>query len=298
MIHSSSRPGHVNSSARRSITLFASTGAFGSTAGRGHSDREPHTHRDDRQDPPDLHPPDVYPLWNPKHRHGWSLSRRYHAPQMAAPQPHRTGPTSAYPEAVDRLIDRLASLPGIGRRSAERLAFFILKGKEADALELARAIADVKKTVRHCSVCSNLTHDDPCPICCDARRDRHTVLLVEQPKDLIALEQTGMYRGLYHVLLGRLSPLDGITPADLTTDRLLERLDKPEDNPGAEKVTELILGLNPTLEGDGTGLFIAEEAAKRGVNVTRLARGLPTGSQLEYANKAVLADAIQGRQRM
>ncbi|TVQ60394.1 MAG: recombination protein RecR [Phycisphaerales bacterium] len=203
---------------------------------------------------------------------------------------------SAYPEPVDRLIDRLSKLPGIGRRSAERLAFHLLKATEEDAMGLARAIADVKRAVKHCSVCFNLADRDPCPVCADESRDRRSVLVVEQPKDLIALEQTGMYRGLYHVLMGRLSPIDGIGPGELTVARLLERLDAPASNPGGVRVEEIILGLNPTLEGDGTALYLAEEARQRGVRVTRLARGLPSGSQLEYANKAVLADAIQGRQ--
>ena len=204
----------------------------------------------------------------------------------------------AYPEAVDRLIGELARMPGIGRRTAERLAFYVLKSPEAEAMGLARAIADVKKTVRHCSVCFNLTDTEPCGVCADARRDRSTVLVVEQPKDLIALEQTGMYRGLYHVLMGRISPIEGVGPGDLTVGRLMERLDDAAANPGGEKVAELVLGLNPNLEGDGTGLYLAEQARKRGVRVSRLARGLPSGTQLEYANKAVLADAIQGRQRV
>ena len=206
--------------------------------------------------------------------------------------------TSAYPEPVERLIGELASLPGIGRRSAERLAFHLLKADEPTALALARAIADVKRAVRHCSVCSNLTDADPCPICEDHRRDRKSVLVVEQPKDLIALEQTGMYRGLYHVLMGRLSPLDGIGPGELTIAELLARLDTPAKNPGSVRIEEVILGLNPTLEGDGTGLYLAEAIRKRGVSVSRLARGLPTGAQLEYVSKAVLADAIEGRREM
>ncbi|MCZ7634287.1 MAG: recombination mediator RecR [Phycisphaerales bacterium] len=204
----------------------------------------------------------------------------------------------AYPEAVDRLIERLSDLPGIGRRSAERLAFHLLKSDEAGAMALARAIADVKRTVRHCSVCSNFAEGDPCAICADPSRDRSTVLVVEQPKDLIALEQTGMYKGLYHVLMGRLSPLDGIGPEDLTAGDLLARVDDPAKNPGGVPIREVVLGLNPTLEGDGTALYLAEELHKRGVAVSRLARGLPSGSQLEYANKAVLADAILGRQKV
>lgn len=205
---------------------------------------------------------------------------------------------------MDRLISQFAGLPGIGRRSAERLAFHLLKADEATAMRLAQAVADVKRTVRHCSVCWNLTDQDPCRICADPGRERGTVLVVEQPKDLIALEQTGMYRGLYHVLMGRLSPLDGVGPGDLTIAELLARIDGPARNSGGAgggggtPITEVIMGLNPTLEGDGTALYLAEELRTRHVRVSRLARGLPTGWQLEYANKAVLADAIQGRQAM
>lgn len=209
---------------------------------------------------------------------------------------------SAYPEAVDRLIAELARLPGIGRRSAERLAFHLLKGDTPSAMRLAGAIEDLKKTVRHCAHCFTLADGELCAICADPRRERQRVLVVEQPKDLIALEQTGMYRGLYHVLMGRLSPLDGVGPEALTIDRLLERIDHPEKfaPPGAEAtpIEEVILGLNPTLEGDGTALYLADALKKRRVSVSRLARGLPTGAQLEYANTAVLADAIEGRQRV
>lgn len=222
--------------------------------------------------------------------------------EAAAKQGHQGGQRparpSAYPEPVERLITEFASLPGIGRRSAERLAFHILKSDEPAAMALARAIADTKRGVRHCSVCSNLTDADPCPVCRDENRDRSRVLVVEQPKDLIALEQTGMYKGLYHVLMGRLSPLDGVGPGELTIAELLKRLDTPAKNPGGVKLEEVILGLNPTLEGDGTALFLAEAIRKRGVAVTRLARGLPTGAQLEYVSKAVLADAIEGRREM
>jgi len=205
---------------------------------------------------------------------------------------------TAYPAAVDRLISEFTKLPGIGRRSAERLAFYILKADEPTALALARAIADVKKSVRHCRVCSNLSEAEICAVCADPGRDRAKVLVVEQPKDLIALEQTGMYSGLYHVLMGRLSPLDGIGPSELTVAELLHRIDHPNESPGGVAVREVILGLNPTLEGDGTSLYLAQELRTRSVEVSRLARGLPTGSQLEYANKAVLADAIQARRPM
>ncbi|MDX2148055.1 MAG: toprim domain-containing protein [Planctomycetota bacterium] len=239
---------------------------------------------------------------------------------------------AGYPKVVDRLVDEFAKLPGVGRRSAERLAFHILKAEAGEALDLARAIDAVKQSVRHCAVCGHLTDasDTPgdaalCSICTDPARDRSSVLVVEQPKDLIALEQTGVYRGLYHVLLGRLSPLDGIGIDELNWHSLFRRIAEPSGkpagavdlpagdetldpphpgNPGGVQVREVILGLNPTLEGDGTGLLLTQQiqalAAEQGdenpVRVTRLARGLPTGSQLEYANKAVLADAIQSRQ--
>jgi recombination protein RecR len=152
--------------------------------------------------------------------------------------------------------------------------------------------------VRHCSICWNLTDVDPCPICAKPERDASSILVVEQPKDLITLEQTGMYKGVYHVLLGRLDPLDGVGPESLTVSGLLERLEHPERNARGVRVTELILGLNPDMEGDSTALWLAEQARQRGVRVSRLARGLPTGSQIEYANSAVLADAIAGRQQM
>ncbi|MFA6045755.1 MAG: recombination mediator RecR [Phycisphaerales bacterium] len=201
---------------------------------------------------------------------------------------------SAYPKAVDRLIAEFAALPGIGRRSAERLAFHVLKNDEAGAMGLAKAIVDVKKNVRHCEVCWNLSDAGVCDICEDGARDRGLVLVVEQPKDLIALEQTRMYKGVYHVLMGRLSPLDGIGPEELTLGQLLLRVDEAARNTGGVKVREVILGLNPTMEGDGTALYLTEQLRGK-VTVSRLARGLPSGSQLEYANKAVLADAILGR---
>lgn len=213
----------------------------------------------------------------------------------AAPPARASG---AYPESVERLIAEFGRLPGGGRRSAERLAFWVLKAAREDAMRLADAIAEVKRSVRHCSTCFNLAEHDPCPICADPRRDRSLVLVVEQPKDLIALEQTAMHRGVYHVLLGRVSPLEGVSPADLTIDALLERVRDPARNCAGEPVREVVLGLNPNLEGDGTALHIAEEVRRLGARVSRLARGLPAGSQLEFASKAVLAEAIAGRQRM
>lgn len=215
--------------------------------------------------------------------------------------------SSAYPEPVRVLIDELAKLPGIGRRSAERLAFHVLKSEAADAERLAGAVLEVKRSVRHCRSCFNLGDSDRCSICSDPKRDRARILVVEQPKDLIALEQTGMYKGLYHVLMGRISPLDHVGPGDLTVAALFDRIDHPERHTpegvevspgGLVKVTEVVLGLNPTIEGDGTALYLADRLKRKGVRVSRLARGLPTGGSLEFANKAVLADAISGRQEM
>lgn len=228
-----------------------------------------------------------------------SPSARPSRPSRPAKQTRPTafnGP-GAYPATVDRLVNEFARLPGVGRRSAERLAFWVLKASPEDAMRLAESIAEVKRSVRHCSVCFNLTEADPCRICADARRDHGLVLVVEQPRDLIALEQTAMHRGVYHVLLGRISPLEGVGPEDITIDGLIRRVESAEANGGAP-VREVVLGLNPNLEGDGTALHIASELRRRGVTVTRLARGLPAGGQLEFASKAVLADAIAGRQAM
>ncbi len=205
---------------------------------------------------------------------------------------------SAYPESVVRLIEEFSKLPGIGRRSAERLAFHVLKSTREEAKRLSVAIDDVKRLVKHCAVCWNLTDESPCRICGDPRRDATTILVVEQPKDLIALEQTGMFRGVYHVLLGRLDPLDGVGAESLTVAALLDRIDEPSRNAQGMAVEEVILGLNPDMEGDGTALHLADLIAKRGVRVSRLARGLPTGSQIEFASRAMLADAIAERKSM
>lgn len=193
------------------------------------------------------------------------------------------------PRSLDRLMEEFARLPGIGPRSAERLAFHILKSDKPAALALADAIRDVKSMVKHCGICFNLTEQDPCPICIDTRRDQTQVFVVEQPKDLLLLEATGLIRGVYHVLLGHIAPLDGVEPGDLTIGALLDRV-------RAGGIAEVIIATNPTIEGEGTALHIKSELASvAGVNVTRLARGLPTGSQIEYATRAVLQDAIEGR---
>lgn len=193
-------------------------------------------------------------------------------------------------QAVSNLIDRLADLPGIGRKSAERLAHHLLACPEQDAHALANAIIEVKQSVHPCSTCFNLTEGDTCTICRDSRRDRHVVCIVEQPRDVTSLEASGVYRGLYHVLGGRIAPLDGIGPENLTIDALVRRV-------RSEGVTEVVMATNPTLEGDGTALFISNLLENDAVEITRLARGIASGSVLEFANKEMLADALRGRSR-
>lgn len=199
---------------------------------------------------------------------------------------------ASYTTSIQNLMNELSRLPGIGMRSAERIAFHLLKQKPEEAMRLADAIRDVKTRIKHCSVCYNLTESDPCAICANPARDQGLVCVVEQPKDLLALEAAGLYQGVYHVLLGRISPLEGINPEDLTIDALAKRLE-------SGVVREIIMGTNPTMEGDGTALYMQNIIARfPGVTVTRLARGLPTGSSIEYANRNILADAISGRQKM
>ncbi len=193
--------------------------------------------------------------------------------------------------AFERLTERLSRLPGIGRRSAQRIAFYLLKTPAEEAELLAEAIRAFKRDLKVCSTCGHVTESDPCPICGDPDRDASQVLVVEQPTDVSSLEQTGVYRGVYHVLMGRLAPLEGVGPGELNIDRLLARV-------ADGKVREVILGTNPTLEGDGTALYLAEQLEARGVKLTRLARGIPTGTQLAGASKAVLSDAIQSRHAM
>jgi recombination protein RecR len=199
---------------------------------------------------------------------------------------------TSYTQSIQNLMNELSRLPGIGMRSAERIAFHLLKQNADDAMRLADAIRDVKTRIKHCSICYNLTESDPCGICSNGSRDQGLVCVVEQPKDLLALEAAGLYNGVYHVLLGRISPLEGINPDDLTIDGLVRRLD-------SGTVREVIMGTNPTMEGDGTALYLQQIIARYPtVSVTRLARGLPTGSNIEYANRNILADAISGRQKM
>ena len=191
-------------------------------------------------------------------------------------------------QPIVRLKEKLQRLPGIGARSAERLAFHILLEPRDFAAGLASAILDVKDKITHCRTCFNLTESDPCAICTDPNRDASEVWVVEQPKDVMALEATGLVHGQYHVLMGHIAPLEGVEPDDLTIDALVQRVRKGD-------VREVVLALNPTLEGDGTALHIQNLFSDLDVRVTRPARGLAVGSQLEYASVGMLEAAIRGR---
>ena len=192
--------------------------------------------------------------------------------------------------SVSMLTDELAKLPGIGKKSAERLTYHLLRVTRDEALALADAIRAVKDNVRYCEDCYNLAEGPKCAVCEDPARDGSLLCIVEQPRDLMALEQSGTYRGLYHVLLGRIAPLENVGPGDLTIEALVERIRRGS-------FEEVIMATNPTLEGDGTALYISNRLAELPVKITRLARGLTTGSVLEFANKEILADAMAGRQK-
>jgi recombination protein RecR len=192
--------------------------------------------------------------------------------------------------AVDNLVAQLTRLPGVGTRTAQRLAFHILQRPKDEALALATAIAEVKERVRFCNECGNLTEEEVCAICRDARRDHTTVCVVEQPVDLLSLERTHEYRGLYHVLGGALSPLDGVEPGDLRIDELFRRVD-------ANGIQEVVLATNPNMTGEATAAYLADRLRGR-VKVTRLASGLPVGGDLEYADEVTLGRALSGRREM
>lgn len=182
----------------------------------------------------------------------------------------------------------LSRLPGIGPRSAERIAFHLLRSTPEEALGLADAIRSIKQSLRHCSRCYNLTEEDPCPICRDPQRDASFIVVVEQPKDVMLLEQTGLITGVYHVLMGHIAPLENVGPADLTIGALVDRV-------RAGGIREVLVATNPTMEGDGTALHIQNALEPLGVKLSRLARGLAVGSQVEYASRAMLEAAIKGR---
>jgi len=192
--------------------------------------------------------------------------------------------------SVENLVTQLTKLPGIGRRTAQRLAFHILSTQAEDALALSRAIDEVKARVRFCRECGNLTEDELCDVCADARRDRSVICVVEQPVDVVSVERTGEYQGLYHVLGGALSPLDGVEPSDLRIDGLLARV-------AANGVSEVVLATNPTMTGEATAAYLADRLRDT-VRVTRLASGLPVGGDLEYADEVTLGRAMLGRREL
>lgn len=191
-------------------------------------------------------------------------------------------------ESIEQLAEQFAQLPGIGRKTAHRLALYIVKMQREDVVTLARALVNVKDKVRYCSVCSNITESDPCPICSNAKRDRSVVCVVEEPTDVLALERTNEFKGLYHVLGGALSPLDGIGPEELRITELLRRV-------ADSKVDEVILALNPDVEGEATTLYVSKLLKPLGMKVSRIARGLPVGTDLEFADEATLSRALEGR---
>ena len=192
------------------------------------------------------------------------------------------------PPALDNVIDELRRLPGIGEKTAQRLAFFILRSPKIRVERLAQAIAAVKENIIFCTRCSSITETDPCQICTDPSRDRGLICVVEDPSDVFLIERTGVYKGLYHVLMGALSPLDGIGPEQLKIDRLLERTDQGN-------VREIICATNPTMEGEATVLYLAKLMKPRGIRLTRLAHGLSVGGQLEFTDEITLSRSLEGR---
>jgi recombination protein RecR len=196
-----------------------------------------------------------------------------------------------YPEPVARLIDALQRLPGIGPKTAQRLTFYLLKRPAGEVRELGEALVAMKEKITYCRVCFNVTDEDPCRICSDARRDQDVICVVEEPNDLLAMERTGEFKGRYHVLLGALSPLDGIGPDDLKVRELLLRLESGE-------AREIILATNPNVEGEATALYLARLLRPLGVRITRIARGLPVGGDLEYADQVTLSKALEGRREI
>ena len=193
------------------------------------------------------------------------------------------------PQALQELITAFARLPGIGRKTATRLAFHILNSQQQEGEELANAILQVKRKIRLCSRCFNITESDPCPICQDARRNRHQICVVEDSQTILFIEKTNEYRGLYHVLGGVISPLDGIGPEQLRIKELLQRL---------EGVEEIILALSPSTEGEATSIYLAKLIKPQGIKITRLARGIPLGSSLEFVDELTLSKALQSRSEL
>ena len=191
-------------------------------------------------------------------------------------------------ESVEQLAEQFAQLPGIGRKTAHRLALYVLKMSRDEVVTMAKALVNVKDKVRYCSVCSNITESDPCAICSNTKRERSFICVVEEPHDVIAIEKTHEFKGLYHVLGGALSPLDGIGPDDLKIKELLQRFSNAT-------IEEVILALNPNVEGEATTLYLSRLLKPLGMKITRIARGLPVGSDLEFADEATLSRALEGR---
>ena len=196
-----------------------------------------------------------------------------------------------YAKPLNRLISELSKLPGIGGKTAQRLAFHILSLSESEANDLANAISDAKRTMHYCSVCGNLTDKETCDICTDTSRDRSTICVVESPRDVLAMERVREYSGLYHVLNGAISPMDGIGPEDINLRSLIVRLQ-------SDDIKELILATNPTIEGEATAMYIAKLVKPAGIKVTRIAHGLPVGGDLEYADEVTLQKAMEGRREL
>lgn len=196
-----------------------------------------------------------------------------------------------YSKPLNNLINELARLPGIGSKSAQRLAFHLLAVEEKEALALSRAIAEARETMRYCSRCGNLTDMDPCLICRDESRDQKTICVVESPKDVAAIERMKEYRGQYHVLHGAISPMDGIGPEDINLKSLIQRLQ-------ASDVEELILATNPTIEGEATAMYIARLIKPAGIRVSRIAHGVPVGGDLDYTDEITLSKAMEGRRQL
>jgi recombination protein RecR len=198
---------------------------------------------------------------------------------------------SALARPLARLIDELSKLPGVGPKTAQRLAYFILRTNGADAEALAAAIRSVKTDLRYCGVCFNIAETDPCAICSSDERDERLVCVVEEPLDVLAIERTGQYKGRYHVLHGAISPVNGVRPDDLKIPQLVQRVKKGG-------IEELILATNPNLEGEATSMYVAQLLAGSGARLTRLARGLPMGGDLEYADEVTVSRALEGRRAM
>ncbi|MDF2964148.1 MAG: recombinase RecR [Paenibacillus sp.] len=196
-----------------------------------------------------------------------------------------------YPEPLAKLIESFSRLPGIGPKTAARLAFHVLRMKEDDCIDFAKALVNVKRNLHYCSVCCNITDTDPCRICQDKGRDRSIICVVQEPKDLVAMERTREFNGYYHVLHGAISPMEGIGPDEIRIADLLKRL-------GDEQVQELILATNPNIEGEATAMYLSRLVRPFGLKVTRIAHGLPVGGDLEYADEVTLTKALEGRREL